>query len=111
MNAIECRDLTKAYRGFTLDHLTFPSPPGASWGWWGKTGRASPPPMKLLMNAISRDEGQVSLLGVDNQSPEFLQTKQDIGWCWTRPACRRSSPPGDGQAHGPHLHPVGPGAL
>lgn len=31
------------------------------------------------MNATSREDGQVSLLGTDNQSPDFLQTKQDIG--------------------------------
>ena len=44
MNAIECRDLTKSYRGFTLDHVSFTLPPGASWAWWGRTGRANPPP-------------------------------------------------------------------
>ena len=79
MNAIECRDLTKAYRGFTLDHLTFSLPAGCILGLVGENGAGKSTTLKLLMNAISRDEGQVSLLGVDNQSPEFLQTKQDIG--------------------------------
>lgn len=79
MNAIECRNLTKAYRGFTLDHLTFSLPAGCILGLVGENGAGKSTTLKLLMNAISRDEGQVSLLGVDNQSPEFLQTKQDIG--------------------------------
>ena len=79
MNAIECHDLTKAYRGFTLDHLTFSLPAGCILGLVGENGAGKSTTLKLLMNAISRDEGQVSLLGVDNQSPEFLQTKQDIG--------------------------------
>ena len=79
MNAIECRYLTKAYRGFTLDHLTFSLPAGCILGLVGENGAGKSTTLKLLMNAISRDEGQVSLLGVDNQSPEFLQTKQDIG--------------------------------
>ncbi len=44
MNAIECRDLTKSYQGFTLDHITFTlPPPAASWGWWGKTEQENPP--------------------------------------------------------------------
>ena len=79
MNAIECHALTKAYRGFTLDHLTFSLPAGCILGLVGENGAGKSTTLKLLMNAISRDEGQVSLLGVDNQSPEFLQTKQDIG--------------------------------
>ena len=79
MNAIECHDLTKAYRGFTLDHLPFSLPAGCILGLVGENGAGKSTTLKLLMNAISRDEGQVSLLGVDNQSPEFLQTKQDIG--------------------------------
>ena len=38
MNAIECRDLTKAYRGFTLDHLTFSLPAGCILGLVGENG-------------------------------------------------------------------------
>ena len=41
MNAIECRDLTKSYQGFTLDHITFTLPAGCIWG--GKTERENPP--------------------------------------------------------------------
>ena len=79
MNAIECRDLTKTYRGFTLDHVTFSLPAGSILGLVGENGAGKSTTMKLLMNAITRDEGTVSLLGTDNQSPDFLQTKQDIG--------------------------------
>ncbi len=79
MNAIECRDLTKTYRGFTLDHVTFSLPAGSILGLVGENGAGKSTTLKLLMNAIARDEGTVSLLGTDNQSPDFLQTKQDIG--------------------------------
>ena len=79
MNAIECRDLTKSYRGFTLDHVSFTLPTGCILGLVGENGAGKSTTLKLLMNALARDGGQVSLLGVDNQSPEFLQTKQDIG--------------------------------
>lgn len=79
MNAITCRDLTKTYQGFTLDHITFSLPSGCILGLVGENGAGKSTTLRLLMNAISRDGGQVSLLGTDNQSPEFLQTKQDIG--------------------------------
>ena len=50
--------------------------------------------------------------GVDNQSPEFLQTKQDIGVVLDE-ACLPEviTPRETGKLMGPHLHPVGPGAL
>ena len=79
MNAIECRDLTKSYQGFTLDHITFTLPAGCILGLVGENGAGKSTTLKLLMNATSRADGQVSLLGTDNQSPDFLQTKQDIG--------------------------------
>lgn len=79
MNAIECRDLTKVYRDFTLDHITFSLPAGCILGLVGENGAGKSTTLKLLMNAIARDAGTVTLLGTDNQSPEFLQTKQDIG--------------------------------
>ena len=79
MNAIECRDLTKAYRGFTLDHLTFSLPAGCILGLVGENGAGKSTTPETPHERHFRDEGQVSLLGVDNQSPEFLQTKQDIG--------------------------------
>lgn len=79
MNAIECLDLTKTYRGFTLDHITFSLPAGCILGLVGENGAGKSTTLNLLMNAISRDGGTVRLLGTDNQSPEFLQTKQDIG--------------------------------
>ena len=79
MNAIECRDLTKAYKDFTLDHITFSLPAGCILGLVGENGAGKSTTLKLLMNAIPRDEGQISLLGTDNQSPAFRDTKQDIG--------------------------------
>ena len=79
MNAIECLDLTKTYRGFTLHHITFSLPAGCILGLVGENGAGKSTTLNLLMNAISRDGGTVRLLGTDNQSPEFLQTKQDIG--------------------------------
>lgn len=79
MNAIECRGLTKAYRDFALQDLTFSLPAGCILGLVGENGAGKSTTLKLLMNAIPRDSGEVRVLGTDNQSPAFLETKQDIG--------------------------------
>jgi ABC-2 type transport system ATP-binding protein len=79
MNAIQCRDLTKSYPGFSLEPLTFSLPQGTILGLVGENGAGKSTTLKLLMNAIPRDGGTVSLLGVDNQSPGSRSAKEDIG--------------------------------
>ena len=79
MNAIDCRGLTKTYPGFTLDHLTFTLPSGCILGLVGENGAGKSTAISLLMNAIPRDEGEANILGTDNRSPDFLETRQDIG--------------------------------
>ena len=79
MNAIECRDLTKVYGGFTLDHISFTLPAGCILGLVGENGAGKSTTLALLMDAIRRDGGEVDVLGTDNRSPDFTQTKQDIG--------------------------------
>ena len=79
MNAIECRGLSKAYHGFALQDVTFALPAGSILGLVGENGAGKSTTLKLLMNAIQRDGGEVTLLGVDNTSPAFLDAKQDIG--------------------------------
>ena len=79
MNAIQCRGLTKTYRDFTLDNLTFDLPAGTILGLVGENGAGKSTTLKLLMNAIPRDSGQVTVLGTDNQSKDFTSTKEDIG--------------------------------
>ena len=79
MNAIQCRGLTKVYKDFTLDNLTFDLPAGTILGLVGENGAGKSTTLKLLMDAIPRDGGQITVLGTDNQSPDFIRTKEDIG--------------------------------
>lgn len=79
MNAIECQGLTKVYKGFTLEDITFSLPTGCILGLVGENGAGKSTTLHLLMDAIPRDGGSVSLLGTDNKSPGFLAAKQDIG--------------------------------
>ena len=79
MNAIDCRGLRKTYEGFALHDLSFSLPSGTILGLVGENGAGKSTTLRLLMNTIGRDAGSVSLLGVDNQSKDFLRVKQDIG--------------------------------
>ncbi|HHW46869.1 MAG TPA: ABC transporter ATP-binding protein [Clostridiales bacterium] len=79
MNAIEVKNLTKKYSGFTLDNISFSLPTGSIMGFVGENGAGKSTTIKLIMNAIPRDSGEIKVLGLDNQSPEFTSLKNDIG--------------------------------
>ncbi len=79
MNAIEIKNLTKRYTDFTLDNINFTLPSGSIMGLVGENGAGKSTIIKLIMNSISRNSGEISVLGCDNQSPEFTSLKNDIG--------------------------------
>lgn len=79
MNAIEIKNLTKSYGDFTLNNISFTLPMGSIMGLVGENGAGKSTTIKLIMNAISADEGTVSVIGTSNQSKEFQMLKQDIG--------------------------------
>lgn len=78
-NAIEIRGLCKHYKGFSLDDLKLDLPYGCVLGLVGENGAGKSTTIRLIMDALERDGGTVSVLGVDNQSKEFLDLKEDIG--------------------------------
>ena len=79
MNAIELKGLVKEYPGFRLGGLDLALPAGSIMGLVGENGAGKSTTIKLIMNAIKRDAGSVSVLGVDNQSRAFSGIKEDIG--------------------------------
>ena len=79
MNAIELKGLVKEYPGFRLGGLDLALPSGSIMGLVGENGAGKSTTIKLIMNAIKRDAGSVSVLGVDNQSRTFSDIKEDIG--------------------------------
>lgn len=79
MNAIEINNLSKHYNGFTLDGISLTLPEGAIMGLVGENGAGKSTTLRLIMDAIERDGGSVTVLGADNRSPEFAAAKQEIG--------------------------------
>ena len=78
-NAIEIRGLTKHYKGFSLENLNLDLPAGCVLGLVGENGAGKSTTIRLIMDALERDGGTVSVLGMDNRSPEFLRRKEDVG--------------------------------
>ena len=79
MNSIEVKNLTKSFSDFTLKDLSFNVPSGTIMGLVGENGAGKSTAIKLIMNTLKADNGEVSVLGVSNLSEEFTNLKQDIG--------------------------------
>ncbi len=78
MNALEIKNLTKSYPGFTLEPLNLTLPQGCILGLIGENGAGKSTTIKLILNMLHRDGGTVTILGKDNRDHIEL-TKEDIG--------------------------------
>lgn len=78
MNALEIRNLTKSYPGFTLDSLNLTLPGGCIMGLIGENGAGKSTTIKLILDMIHKDSGSIAILGRDN-GDHIEQTKEDVG--------------------------------
>jgi len=78
MNALEIRNLTKSYPGFTLDNINLTLPIGCIMGLIGENGAGKSTTIKLILDMIHKDSGRITILGKDNGDSIEL-TKEDIG--------------------------------
>ena len=62
-NAIEIKNLTKKYDGFTLDNVSFDVPKGSIMGFIGQNGAGKTTTINSLLNIINWDSGEIRLLG------------------------------------------------
>lgn len=76
MNAIEIKNLTKAYPGFLLDDVSLTLPNGCIMGLIGENGAGKTTLLKLILDMIRKDGGTVKLFGKDNRNTLL---KEDIG--------------------------------
>ncbi|MFA9380505.1 MAG: ATP-binding cassette domain-containing protein, partial [Acetanaerobacterium sp.] len=58
--------LSKAYQGFRLDEVSLAVPSGSIMGLIGENGAGKTTVIKLILNLIRRDAGEISLFGLDN---------------------------------------------
>ena len=79
MNAIELSHIHKSFGSFAIQDLCLTVPSGTICGLVGENGAGKSTTIRLMMNALQPDSGSASLLGVDVTTPEFRETKEDIG--------------------------------
>ncbi len=78
-NAIEIKNLSKTFGEFKLDSLSLNLPTGTIMGLVGENGAGKTTTIKLIMNAISADNGTITVLGNINTNKNFIDTKENIG--------------------------------
>ena len=83
-NILEIKDLTKRYKGFTLKGVSFSLPEGYIMGLIGPNGAGKTTFIKLIMNLIRRDEGEIRIFGKDNLGSE-AEIKGKIGFVSDEP--------------------------
>ena len=77
-NILEIQNLTKAYDDFTLDKISLALPKGSIMGFIGGNGAGKTTTIKLILNLIHRDSGNIKVFGLDNLDYE-KQIKEDLG--------------------------------
>jgi len=78
-NAIELRHVSRSLGDFALRDVSLTLPKGCILGLIGENGAGKSTTIRLIMNALHRDAGEITVLGQDNTAPEFLALKEDIG--------------------------------
>jgi ABC-2 type transport system ATP-binding protein len=78
MNALEIKNLCKAYPGFQLDNLNLTLPQGCILGLIGENGAGKSTTIKLILDLIRADSGSITILGRDSRENIRL-SREDIG--------------------------------
>lgn len=76
-NAIEIKNLTKKYDGFTLDNISFDVPKGSIMGFIGQNGAGKTTTINSLLNILKWDSGEIRLLGKEMPEHEY-EVKEEI---------------------------------
>ena len=78
MNALEVKNLCKRYDKFELKNVSFSLEPGLIMGFIGPNGAGKSTLIKVLLNQVHKDSGEILLWGKDNVREE-IELKNRIG--------------------------------
>ena len=77
-NVLEINNITKDYKKFKIDNISFNLPKGYIMGFIGANGAGKTTTIKLILNMIMRDSGEIKVFGLDNIREEE-RIKEQIG--------------------------------
>lgn len=76
-SAIDIQMLRKSYKDFSLDRISFSLPMGHIMGLVGRNGAGKTTTIRLILNMIHRESGEINIFGLDNIQDE-QKIKQNI---------------------------------
>ena len=77
-NFLEVSNLSKSFPSFQLQNISFTLPKGYIMGLIGPNGSGKTTTIKLILNMLKRDNGEVKILGLDNITDEKV-AKANVG--------------------------------
>ena len=78
---LELRDVVKNFTGFKLNGISFTLEPGYIMGFIGANGSGKTTTIKLIMNLLHLDMGEIKVFGLDSRRHE-QEVKQRIGFVY-----------------------------
>lgn len=67
---LEVKNLKKDYKKFSLENINFSLDRGYIMGFIGPNGAGKSTTIKLIMNLIKKDAGDIKIFGMDNITHE-----------------------------------------
>jgi ABC-2 type transport system ATP-binding protein len=78
-NILELKNVQKSYKGFVLDGISLCLPQGYILGLIGPNGAGKTTTIKILMNIVKREGGEVQVVGLDPQK-NAKKVKNKVGY-------------------------------
>ncbi len=78
---LEVKDLRKEFKNFTLDNISFKLEPGYIMGFIGPNGAGKSTTIKLIMNLLKKDGGEIKIFGKEHIKYE-KEVKNRIGFVY-----------------------------
>ena len=75
MNALEIKGLSRSFKNFELKDVSFVLPEGCIMGVVGDNGAGKSTTIKLILNMLKKDSGEIKLFGKDFDD----SVKEDVG--------------------------------
>jgi len=80
-NILEVKNLKKSFKDFTLNNISFNLPKGYITGFIGPNGSGKTTTIKLILNLLKKDSGEINVFGMDNIAHE-IEIKNRIGFVY-----------------------------
>ncbi len=80
-NVVELKNVTKKFKGFSVNHINLQVKRGFVTGFIGANGAGKSTTIKTMMNLLRPDAGEVKLFGLDYKTHE-KEIKQRIGFVY-----------------------------